>query len=216
MQPHEQHTDQTRRPSDELDLMNEVANESVNDKFLSKQNLGVGNYNSKEMYQQIQSFKNGLYSESAFGKLLYRRAIEETQTKLAKEGWRYVDPFDNEVVEIKGWVELSPDERADIWEDELQRTDEQMTKRRWINRRGEEEFETLIERRSRDAGRAPAREAMSELAGWDGEWQSPHLRMIMARHETSRSRGARLLDNVFGRIKETIATRDDQTDGGLR
>lgn len=196
--------------------MNEVANESVDDKFLSKQNLGVGNYSGKEMYQQIQSFKNGLYSENAFGKLLYRRAIKETQTKLAKEGWRYVDPHKNAVVEIKGWVELTPDERSEIWADELQRTDEQMTKRRWIERRGEEEFETLIERRNRDVGRAPAREAMKELAGWDGEWQSPHLRMIMARHETSRSRGARLLDNVFGRIKKTIAERDDVGDGGLR
>ena len=216
MQPQTQRTEQQTRPNDELDLLDEVANESVNDDFLSEQNLGVGNYSSREMYQQIQSFQHGLFSESAFGELLYARAIEDTQVTLAKEGWRYIDPREQEVRKIDGWEEMSKQRRREIWEDDLQQNGEQMTKRRWLERRGEKVFQSLIEARSHESRRYPAREAMDELAGWDGDWQSPHFRMIMARHETSRSRDARLLDNVFGRIKKTIQETDRDDGGGLR
>lgn len=208
--PTEQH-----RPNDELDLLDEVANESVNDKFLSEQNLGVGNYTSREMYQQVQSFQHGLFSESAFGNLLYARAIEQTKTELAKDGWRFIHPKDQKVHTMDGWNDMTDEKRKEIWED-LQRDDEQMTKRRWLTRYGELQFQELIEARSAEIRRFPAREAMDELAGWDGEWQSPHFRMIMARHETSRSRDARLLDNVFGRIKKTIQETDGDDRGGLR
>lgn len=216
MQPQRQQTEQQTRPNDELDLLDDVANESVDDEFLSEQNLGVGNYTSKEMYQQIQSFQHGVFSESAFGSLLYERSIKETKTRLAKDGWRFIHPSDQSVRHMKGWEDLSPKKRQEVWEDRLQKNDEQMTKRRWLERRGEELFQTLIEARSPETRRFPAREAMDELAGWDGDWQSPHMRMIMARHETSRSRDARLMDNVFGRIKKQITETDADNGGGLR
>lgn len=210
MQPRQQQETTQRRPNDELDLMSDVANATVDDDFLQRQNLGVGNYSNKEMYQQVKSFRAGVFSDSAFARLLHDRAIKETQTGLAKEGWSYLAPNKDEptVVTYDGWSEQSEQKRREIWVEQLDGEGETMSRSKWLDRRGKQIFEELIKSRDIETGRSPAREAMNELAGWDGNWTPPHYRMLEARHETSRSRGARLMDNVFQRVKKHIESAD--------
>lgn len=168
------------------------------------------------MWQQVESFKNGLYAGAAFKRVIEERAKHETKTKLALDGWSFVIPGTDTVSDIPGWDELDEDRRREIWENELANQDgERFDRRRWIRRRGEQIFETLQEHASEEHVRYPHFEAMSELAGHDRSWEPPHNRMIAARHETSRSRGAQLIDNVFGRVKRQIVDNENQS-GGLR
>lgn len=191
-----------------------MVDSSAIDPFLDDQNLGLGNYRNREMWQQVESFKNGLYAGAAFKRLIEERSKRETQRQLAIDGWSYQIPNTNKVKDISGWKTLSPEERRDIWNKKLAEQDgERFDRRRWVRRRGKQVFEQLQEAQEPEAGRYPHFEAMTELSGYDRGWEPPHNRMIMARHETSRSRGAQLIDNVFGRVKEQVV---DGNDGGLR
>lgn len=197
-----------RRPQDQLDLYQEVVDSTAVDPFLDEQNLGLGNYTSKEMWQQVESYKNGLYAAAGFRRLLTERAKSETETRLAIEGWevtiagtKYTWP---------GWDELSEEKRREIWFDEeeagglAQSSEERFDRRRWIDRRGEKVLTELHELRDEETNTYPAIEALKTLSGWEDQWEPAHNRMMMMRHESSRSRGAQLLDNVFGRVKREV------------
>lgn len=157
------------------------------------------------MWQQVESFKNGLYAGAAFKRLIKERSIEETKFWLALDGWSYQVPDTKQTEQIPGWKEMSPTERREKWEEDLaDQNGEIFDRRRWLDRRGEEIFEGLQQAQLPEARRYPHLEAMSDLAGFESDWDPPHNRMTMVRHETSRSRGARLIDNVFQRVKKTV------------
>jgi len=197
-----QQSGQRPRPQDQLDLYQDVVDSTAVDPFLDKQNLGLGNYTSAEMWQQVQSYRNGLYAAAAFRRLIEERSKKETRNRLAINGWDVDTPQVKK--EWKGWDQLTPDERKEIWDEELANNDsERFDRRRWIRRRGEQVLNELYELRDPEYQRFPAHEALSSLSGHDSNWEPAHNRMLMARHETSRSRGARLVDNVFQRVKET-------------
>lgn len=205
-----------RRPEDELDLQKEVLDSSSIDPLLEEENLGTGNYHDAEMWQQVESYRNGLYATAAFQRILSERAKEETKTKLALYGWELSDPETGRVYQWEGWEDMTPDRRRQIWsdEDELNQDPDDYDRRRWIRRRGESVLSSIYELRDKDRHFYPAVEALQELSGWEGDWSPAHYRMLMTRHEVSRSRGARLLDNFFGRVKEQI--QDVNQTGGLR
>jgi len=50
---------------------------------------------------------------------------------------------------------------------------------------------------------------IEKYSGIDRNWVPPHWRMLQARHEASRSRGARLMDNLFG---SRMTTEDASAD----
>ena len=160
------------------------------------------------MWQQVESYRNGLYASAAFRRLIDERATKETKTEIAINGYSYTIPDTSRQREMKGWAEMEPDERREKWKELRHSEDEPFDRRRWIARRGEQLFEQLQEDTNEQARRWPASEAVQEIAGHSGTWDPAHNRMLMARHETSRSRGAQLLDNVFGRVKEHV------TEGG--
>lgn len=197
-----------RRPQDQLDLYQEVVDSTAVDPFLDEQNLGLGNYTSKEMWQQVESYKNGLYAAAGFRRLLTERAKSETETRLAIEGWEVT--VDGTKYTWPGWEELSDEERREIWWDEdegdglAQSGDERFDRRRWINRRGKKLLTRLYELRDQETNTYPAIEALKTLSGWEEQWEPAHNRMMMMRHESSRSRSAQLLDNVFGRVKREV------------
>lgn len=197
------------RPQDQLDLWQDVVRSDAPDPFLNEQNLGLGNYQNKEMWQQVESYRNGMYAGAAFRRLLKERAEKETKTALAIDGWSFTDPQDGTLTEFAGWDELTDAERERVWRDELQQHEsDPPDRRRWIERRGEQVFERLRQHRRPDIGHYPARDALVELSSYDPGWEPAHNRMLLARHETSRSRGARLLDNVFQRVKERLTNND--------
>lgn len=203
-----------RRPEDELDLQKEVLDSSSIDPLLEEENLGTGNYHDSEMWQQVESYRNGLYATAAFQRILSERAKQESKTKLALRGWELSDPETNKVYEWDGWDDLTLEKRREIWTEKLGQDVDDFDRRRWIRRYGEYVFSQLYELREPERVFYPAVEAMQELSGWEGDWSPAHYRMLMTRHEVSRSRGARLLDNFFGRVKENI--QDVTQKGGLR
>lgn len=168
------------------------------------------------MWQQVESYRHGMYAGAAFRRPIEQRARQETEFRLATEGYSCQKPDSERLLSWDGWNELSEERRREIWEEELSESaDEQFDRRRWIRRRGKQVFEQLQQMTNSDVRRFPAEEAKTELTGYEGHWEPPHNRMLMARHETSRSRGARLIDNVFGRIKEMVKSGDANS-GGLR
>lgn len=197
-----------RRPQDQLDLYQEVVDSTAVDPFLDEQNLGLGNYTSNEMWQQVESYKNGLYAAAGFRRLLTERAKSETETRLAIEGWEVT--MAGKKYRWPGWDDLSDEKRRKIWfgedgEDGIaQSDDERFDRRRWIERRGEKVLTELHELRDEETATYPAIEALKTLSGWEEQWEPAHNRMMMMRHEASRSRSAQLLDNVFGRVKEQV------------
>jgi len=203
-----------QRPQDSLDLQQEVIESTSIDPLLDQENLGTGNYRSNEMWQQVESYRNGLYATAAFRNTIEQRSKQETKNRLAIDGWEWSDG-DGGVYRWEGWEQLSPDERREKWRKELANQDgERFDRRRWIRRRGEQVLNELYELRSPEKGFYPALEALGELSGWSNNWNPAHNRMLMTRHEVSRSRGAQLLDNVFGRVKEQV--QDVKGGGGLR
>jgi len=206
-----------QQPRDQLDLYNSVVDSTAVDPFLDRQNIGLGNYKDSEMWQQVESYRNGLYASAAFRRLIDERATEQTKTEIAINGYAYVVPDTTHEEQIKGWDEMTPDERREVWADELAHSeDEPFDRRRWIERRGEQVFEQLQQATNEQVRRFPASEAVNEIAGHSGTWDPAHNRMLMARHETSRSRGAQLLDNVFGRVKEHVTDGSEPRRGGGR
>lgn len=206
-----------QQPRDQLDLYNSVVDSTAVDPFLDRQNLGLGNYKDPEMWQQVESYRHGLYASAAFRRLIDERATRETQIEIAINGYEYTIPDTTQQRQMKGWEQLEPDERRELWVDELRQNEaEPFDRRRWIKRRGEQLFEELQKDTREEAHRFPASEAIQEIAGHSGTWDPAHNQMLMARHETSRSRGAQLLDNVFGRVKEHVASGDAPARGGGR
>ena len=182
------------------------------DPFLDRQNLGLGNYKEREMWQQVESYRHGMYATAAFRRVIDERAIREAQTEMAISGYSLIHPETGSEIRLKGWDEMTQAEREETWAELRNSPDERMDRRRWISRRGVQLYEKLEKMSDAEERRWPASEALKELAGHSGSWDPAHNRMLMALHETSRSRGAQLLDNVFGRVKEHVS----QGNGGLR
>ncbi|WP_148708200.1 hypothetical protein [Haloferax sp. Atlit-12N] len=179
-------------PQSSLEVMEKAIESTDRDQFLSDANLGLGNYKDAEMWQQIESYKAGMFAEAAFSETILERAIDEAKVELALNGWTFWSEDENRydwkpLEEVEGHDEESPDD---------------------IRERGETIWHELP-----DAEKAAA---LEDLVGLTGEWTNPFYRMMMARHETSRSRDARLIDNIFGRIRHVISENDDgKKKGGI-
>ena len=193
-----------RAPRDQLDLYSQVVDSTAVDPFLDRQNLGLGNYKEREMWQQVESYRHGMYATAAFRRVIDERAVRETQTEIAIKGYSLTNPQTGDSVRLKGWDEMSQEERRETWRELRNSEDERFDRRRWIERRGQQLYEELEKMTDEEQRRWPASEAVREIAGHSGSWDPAHNRMLMARHETSRSRSAQLLDNVFGRVKEHV------------
>lgn len=210
--------DPANRPQDSIDVYDKASSPTAEDEFLDNNNLGLGVYDQAEQYQQVESYKMGIFADAAFGRRLEERAIAETKRQLAIDGWhadgaertngdapdseelmaviethRDTETDDDALAQdlrdrlthdtgIRGWTDLSDAERG-----EKDRSE-------WLQRRGEQIWETLSET---ERGRQVAK-----VTGYDGTWRPPHWRMIEVRNETSRSLGGRLLDNLFSRVEE--------------
>jgi hypothetical protein len=158
------------------------------DEFLDQANLGLGNYTDAEMWQQVRSYGHAMYAET-FSRLILERAIYETKLGLAEHGWQARDEDGNEV------YRLAPADEEEMREDE--------TRREFIQRRGQEKWKRLDERERV--------EAIEEFSGITESWTSPFHRMMLVRHETSRSRDARLIDNLFGRVRKLVNREEDNS-----
>jgi hypothetical protein len=158
-----------RRPNSTTEIYGKVTEPTTDDDgFLGSTNLGLGNYRDAEYWQQMTSYRRGLFAHAAFHRKLIAKAVRETKRALAAEEW----------------ANLSESARAS------------QTKRAYLQERGAEIWREELSEKQRRA-------KMEEHAGISPDWRPPHWKMLIARHEGSRSRGARLLDNLFGRVSRS-------------
>jgi hypothetical protein len=185
------------RPHDEIDIYNLAIASTSDSELIDDVLLGLGNYSSREYWQQVDSFRKGVFSTAAFTRRIRERAIEETKVELALHGVSEEWEVDQTVraFEADGWYDLDGETQAEH------------DRRRWINEKKEEFWEQLPE--------AIQFQLVAEVAGLDKDWKAPHIRMMMMRHEASRSKEARLMDNLFGRIKEHYSNGNDGGSGML-
>jgi len=160
------------KPKSELEIYNDATDPQVQDPFLSDTNLGLGNYGNDELWQQVESFKQGMYAQAGFGKLVLRRAVKETIHGIGAEEWSRLE------------------------EDEKQDKD----RRRWIIQTGRKKWNEVASIEEDAEAQGKMQELLRQHAGVDEQYTAPHMRMLMARHEVSRSKGARLMDNLFDRV----------------
>lgn len=180
--------DEQDTPSSQLDMYNEAVRSVGDDELADEMNLGLGNYSTNEYWQQIGNFRQSVYADAALSRRLEERAVAKTKRELGRQGFHYFDENDDEYKEWDGWQDLSESKRDRKDRDE------------WIEEQGEKIWNLL-----NDDTQA---KAVVELSGYKG-LKSPHMRMMSVQHDMSRSKDARLLDNLFGRVKEVIGNASD-------
>lgn len=205
-------------PAHELDIYHEAAQPTSDDEFLKANNLGLGNYNPREYWQQVEEFKQHIFGDAAIGGTILEYTIHYTKWELGKRRLAEADTEDPlELIEKTEDFEPFRDIRS---------------RRAALHAIGEFEWKNLgrkhfsntdwqnadIEDRQAVTAQMQLK-ALDERANGAHEWTTPQGRMISARHEASRSIGARLMDNLFNRVREIKSSdelsEEDLESGGM-
>jgi len=193
---------ETEQILDELGLQEQILKSSGGNPLLDETNLGLGNYDSDYKWQQVRSYRKGLYAWTAFGNTLTKRQIYETKLKLGREGYNAIyDDRDREVLTFPSLEDVDAsdeDEERSSWNRALDRG-------------------RKIWRRLGDPDRLFTKDqisAMAQKTGVDDEWKPLFWELVAGRHEVSRSEEAELLRDALTGIKE-LRTQDDSSDSLL-
>lgn len=177
-------------PDNELEVYDKAIEGSHRDEFLGEVNTGLGKVTDPEYWQNAETFHSGMYGRAAFKDLVERRAVlenkEETQRAMALDEWERLDNTDLDALaqargDAQGWEQLSPGQREEIRDE-------------WIQETGETIWQELTPKERRHA--------VVDVCNAPAVWDPPHFTMLTFRTEHSRSKGAHLIDNLFGRVKE--------------
>lgn len=180
------------RPNDELDMYGDLLQQSSANPLLQRTNLGQGNYDTDYLWQQVRSYRKGLFAYIAFSGVLSKRAIHETKIKLAREGFSHWNEEDKTVDQ---WGALDEDDREDgesIWTAE--------------RRRGEEIWQSLSDNETPLSEKQAA--ALLEKTDVSEEFMPIFWQMAAGRHEVSRSKDAELLRDMLTGIKHLRSDPD--------
>jgi len=196
-------TDQeTEQVLDELGLQEQILKSSGGNPLLEGTNLGLGNYDTDYKWQQVRSYRKGLYAWIAFGNTLTKRQIYETKIKLGRNGFNAI--YDDRDREVKTFPPL--EEAGDDPEDEERSSwNRALDRGRKIWRRLGDPHQIFTEDQI---------SAISQKTGIDSEWQPLFWELVAGRHEVSRSEEAELLRDALTGIKE-LRTQDDSSDSLL-
>lgn len=180
-----------QRPRDNLDLQDKLVRSSRGNPLLENTNLGTGHYTDDTLWQQVRSYRKGLFAYTAFGNLLTDRAIEETKMRLGREGYRHYNETRDEVELWEAVEEEDIGEKESSWTVEYER--------------GEEIWQAL------DDERMPISEkqiyAVIKKTGVEpGHFLPVFWEMASGRHDASKSLDAELLRDIFSDVKHL---RDD-------
>lgn len=162
-------------PSSMLEVYMFAISSPTGDDFLDKSNLGLGNYNKREYWQQITDFQSGLYANAAMTRRLVERGIHEAKVGLAKDAYHK-----QSIESAPAAGEMSEQEYVDEYADVIWES---------LGNDQEEKIQQQIQ-------------YMEKYANMGRNWVPPHWRILKMRHEASRSKGARLIDNLFERVRE--------------
>jgi hypothetical protein len=189
---HSQGSEVQQGPSDELDMYGDILRQSNANPLLEKTNLGQGNYDTDYLWQQVRSYRKGLFAYIAFSGVLSKRAIHETKIKLAREGFSHWN--DNKGV-VEEWDPLDEDAKEDgesIWTAE--------------RRRGNEIWNKLSDNRTPLSEKQAA--ALLDKTNVSEDFMPIFWEMAAGRHEVSRSKDAELLRDMLTGIKHLRSDPD--------
>jgi len=104
------------RPHDQIDIYNLAIASTIDSDLIDDVLLGLGNYSSREYWQQVDSFRKGVFSTAAFTRRIRERAIEETKVELALNGVSEQWEVDQtaRAFEADGWNDLDDETQANI------------------------------------------------------------------------------------------------------
>ena len=191
-----QHRNGSERPEirDEADVQQSVLESSRGNPLLETTNLGLGNYDDSYLWQQIQSYRKGLYAYLAFEETISAKAVHETKVKLAREGFSYYDERRDTVEQWDPIDEDDVDELQSTWTAEIER--------------GEQIWQSL--NNSNEVLSEKQIVAIMKKAGVDLDWMPINWQMVAGRHEVSRSRNAELLRAVLTHINDLRGDTDGE------
>lgn len=174
-----------QQPRDELDMYSQILQSSGSNPLLRDTNLGQGNYDETYLWQQVRSYRKGLYAYIAFSGVLSKRAIYETKIRLAREGFTHYNEADQEPQQWDALDEDDVDDGESFW-----------TAQR---RRGDEIWSKLADNRHALSEKQAA--AILEKTDISDEFMPVFWQMVSGRHEVSRSQDAELLRDMLTGIK---------------
>lgn len=190
---------EAQRPSDELDMYGDILRQSDANPLLENTNLGQGNYDTDYLWQQVRSYRKGLFAYIAFAGVLSKRAVHETKIKLAREGFSHWNDEKGRVDQFDALDESDRKDNESIWTAE--------------RRRGEEIWQSLSDDRTPLSEKQAA--ALLEKTDVSDEFMPIFWEMAAGRHEVSRSKDAELLRDMLTGIKHLRSDPDGNVAGLL-
>lgn len=180
----------------------EFAGSTVHDRELSQNNFGAGVYQPSEVYEQTRRFKRTLNAQAGVGQDIERLARGEVFQTIGQQGYEVTT--DDETLTIPALDEVV-DEDGDIvaesdYAEQAARALQQSQSHDVELEYGRQVFQTLPEYLQTHA--------LTELSTLQSRFDPPEMRVTKAFHELTRSKGGRLMDNVFGRVRELINRGD--------
>lgn len=195
MQPQKHNGENSNNdPRDGLDVAYHIIRSSEYSELLEQVNLGTGYYTDEDLAMQMRNLRKGLVADIAFSETLRKHAVQETKVLLAEEGFSF---YDEQAEEVKHWA---PVDDANVAEHGRTHA---------LLERGEEIWDALANPRySLSIEQAAALEEKTSLDPFKPIFN--HL--AAGYHESTKSRGARLMDNFFGRVKRHEMDGDTDQD----
>lgn len=188
-------------PAHEIDVIHEIAQPTSDDRFLENNNLGLGHYNAREQYQQVLEFRQHIYAEAALGSYLLEYSIHYAKWQLGVQALAEADGDDP--VAAVDELEAEPVTEIKSRRAAILALGENAWDRLGRDAVDEQKWEETFDVQDRQEVTAQMQlQKLDDLASGGHEWTTVHGRMISVRHETSRSLGARLMDNILGRVRE--------------
>lgn len=180
---------------DEYDVYQSASRPSRGEPVLEETNFGMGNYDDEAFWQQVRGFRKGKVADLSFGGVVRAWAELETQVLLAREGFSFYDTEERDAKTWVAWGDLSQRKQAEYGSE--------LEYGRHIWREMEETNEALSEKQ---------RVALEKKAQYTGDWRPLFYRMAQFRHEASRSREGRLLDNLLTHVSSIRGKAEDVAD----
>jgi len=157
---------QTRdSPASTLELYDGIINPQPADDVVA--DLGTGYYTEDEQWQQVLSYRDGMFGDALLARGIAQRAISETITALGRHGAEWWDPNRNEYREKEG---VGPADTAP-----------RESPREAIRKRGKRIWHLLGIQKDEEEPAGPSTlqiEALLEHAGITGDWMPPQWRML--------------------------------------
>lgn len=194
-----------RQITDHLDALEDILQSSQNNPLLQQTNLGQGNYDEDYLWQQIQSYRDGLFAHKAFSSLVEDRHLRTTKLQLGRSGVRFYDTNAEKPVNIEPFDQNNPEGDKYLRRLNLERDVEYYSTWTLIQKRGEYIWREELGDPEAVGLTEMQAAALVEISGDDGEWLPIYWEMVAGRHEASRSLDSTLIKFVLGDYQERRA-----------